>query len=63
MKSRVDDGASRAPDGFVIAAADDFTFRDALTYSLRLEALVLDYPTNEAAAGVIYVDDLEAVEE
>jgi hypothetical protein len=36
---------------------------NALTYPLRLEALVLDYPTDEAAAGVIYVDDLETVEE
>ena len=36
---------------------------DVLTYPLRLEALVLDYPTDEAAAGVIYVDDLETVEE
>ncbi|MBW7884608.1 MAG: SH3 domain-containing protein [Caldilineaceae bacterium] len=32
----------------------------ALTYPLALEALVLDYPENRAASGVIYLDDLTA---
>lgn len=34
----------------------------ALTYPLQLQALVLDYPTDDAAAGVIYLDDLATVE-
>ncbi len=35
----------------------------ALRYPLSLHALVLDYPTSEAAAGVVYFDDLKAVYE
>ena len=35
----------------------------ALQYPLSLNALVLDYPTSEAATGVVYFDDLMAVYE
>lgn len=32
-----------------------------LRYPISLHALVLDYPTSDAASGVIYVDDLQAL--
>jgi hypothetical protein len=33
-----------------------------LTYPLQLQALVLDYPTDNAATGAVYLDDLATAE-